>query len=54
MPEIVSRDPDTEQIEGVDYARLTALLIEAIKSQQVEIRQLKVEVLQLKSNRSGN
>jgi hypothetical protein len=33
----------------VDYSRLTALLIEAIKSQQVEIEQLKVEILQIKS-----
>jgi hypothetical protein len=51
VPEIVSRDPDTKQIEGVDYSRLTALLIEAIKSQQTEIQQLKtqVQILQTKS-----
>ena len=54
LPELVFRDPDTKQVQGVDYSRLTALLIEAIKSQQAEIQQLKVEVLQLKSNRPEN
>jgi Chaperone of endosialidase len=52
VPELVSRDPDTKQIQGVDYSRITALLIEAIKSQQAEIKQLKLQVLQLKSFRS--
>jgi len=47
VPELVFRDPDTKQVEGVDYSRLTALLIEAIKSQQSEIQQLKIQVLQL-------
>lgn len=41
MPEVVSRDPRTNEVQGVDYARLAALLIEAVKSQQVEIRELK-------------
>lgn len=54
VPELVFRDPDTKQVQGVDYSRLTALLIEAIKSQQAEIQQLKVEVLQLKSNHPEN
>jgi len=49
LPEIVAQNPDTRQIEGVDYSRLTALLIEAIKSQQVEIQQLQIEILQIKS-----
>jgi Chaperone of endosialidase len=54
VPELVFRDPDTKQVQGVDYARLSALLIEAVKTQQAEIQQLKVEVLQLKSNRLEN
>ncbi len=54
VPELVFRDPDTKQVQGVDYARLSALLIEAVKTQQDEIQQLKVEVLQLKSNRREN
>jgi Chaperone of endosialidase len=41
LPEIVSRDANTDEVQGVDYARLTALLIEAVKSQQAEIEQLK-------------
>ena len=54
VPELVSRDPDTKQVQGVDYSRLTALLIEAIKSQQVEIQQLKIQILQLTSDRVAN
>jgi len=54
VPELVFRDPDTKQVQGVDYSRLTALLIEAIKSQQGEIQQLKAQVVEIKSNRHGN
>jgi len=49
LPEVVSRDPKTNEIQGVDYARLSALLIEAVKAQQIEIDQLKAQVLQLAS-----
>jgi hypothetical protein len=34
LPEVVSRDPETDEIQGVDDSRLAALLIEAVKSQQ--------------------
>jgi hypothetical protein len=54
VPELVFRDPETKEVLGVDYSRLTALLIEAIKSQQVEIQQLKIQVLQLTSDLPGN
>jgi hypothetical protein len=47
VPEVVSRDPETKRIQGVDYARLVALLIEAVKSQQAEIHQLKQEIEQI-------
>ena len=60
VPEVVSRDPETHDVQGVDYARLVALLIEAIKSQQAELRtqhseiqQLKAQIEQLTSNSSG-
>jgi hypothetical protein len=53
VPEVVSRDPETHQVQGVDYSRLSALLIEAVKSQEVEIQQLKLQVEQLKSQGSG-
>jgi hypothetical protein len=48
VPEIVSRDPKTNEVQGVDYSRLTALLLEAVKSQQAEIDQLKEQLQQLK------
>jgi Chaperone of endosialidase len=44
LPEVVSRDPKTNEIQGVDYSRLSALLIEAIKAQQIEIDQLKAQI----------
>ena len=49
QPEVVSRDPETNQIQGVDYARLAALLIEAVKSQQAEIQPLKAQQVQLQA-----
>jgi len=49
VPEIVSSDPETKQVEGVDYSRLTALLIEAIKTQQAEIQELRAQVARLGS-----
>jgi hypothetical protein len=41
VPEVVGYDKDGVDVQGVDYARLTALLIEAIKEQQAEIKQLR-------------
>ena len=49
VPEVVSRDPKTNEVQGVDYSRLAALLIEAVKSQETEIRQLRLQVEQLQS-----
>lgn len=53
VPELVSRNPESNQIEGVDYARLSALLIEAVKAQQLQIRELQSQVLQLRSERAS-
>jgi hypothetical protein len=53
VPEVVSRDPNTHELQGVDYSRLTALLIEAVKSQQAEIQQLKAQIEQRASNNGG-
>ncbi len=53
VPELVSRDSETKEIQGVDYSRLSALLIEAVKSQQAEIEQLKTKISELVSDRSG-
>jgi Chaperone of endosialidase len=48
VPEVVSRDPENNEVQGVDYSRLAALLIEAVKSQQAEIQHLKAQIEQLK------
>jgi hypothetical protein len=50
VPEVVSRDPRSQEVQGLDYSRLAALLIEAVKTQQAEIQQLKAQVLQLTAN----
>jgi len=39
VPEVVSYEENGKDARGVDYSRLTALLIEATKQQQREIRQ---------------
>jgi hypothetical protein len=49
IPEVVSFDPETHEIQGVDYSRLAALLIEAVKSQQADLRLQQAEIQQLKA-----
>jgi hypothetical protein len=49
VPELVSYDENGNDAMGLDYARLTALLIEAAKEQQSQIRELKEEVKVLTS-----
>ncbi len=41
LPEVVTYEENGKDARGVDYSRLTALLIEAIKQQQREIQQQK-------------
>lgn len=49
LPEIVGVDPDnSEYAVGMDYARLSAVLVEAIKEQQKQIEELKTEIEALK------
>jgi len=43
VPEVVAREADGTP-RGVDYARLTALLVEAVKAQQEEIAELRREL----------
>ncbi|HVO62090.1 MAG TPA: hypothetical protein VMT53_14220 [Terriglobales bacterium] len=38
VPEVVTFDKNGKDAQGVDYGRLTALLIEATKEQQALIR----------------
>jgi len=53
LPEVVAYEENGVEAKGVDYARLTALLIEAVKEQQAQIRQLQLQVEQLKTGGSG-
>lgn len=41
VPELVAFDDASKDAKGIDYSRLTALLVEAIKEQQTEISELK-------------
>jgi len=53
VPELVSRDLKTHEVQGGDYSRLTALLIEAVKAQEAEIRQMRLQIKQVQSKESG-
>ncbi|MEN3026649.1 MAG: tail fiber domain-containing protein [Chlorobiota bacterium] len=44
VPQVVDRDPQTGEPLGMDYGRLTALLVEAIKEQQRELEQQRSEI----------
>ena len=45
----MSYEKNSTQVQGVDYGRLTALLIEAVKEQQEQIRTQQAEILRLRS-----
>jgi hypothetical protein len=47
LPEIVAYEENGKDAKGLDYSRLVALLIEAVKEQQKEIAELKVTVKSL-------
>jgi hypothetical protein len=49
VPEVVSYEENGKDARGVDYSRLTALLIEAVKQQQEQIRAQKAQIAQLMS-----
>jgi len=49
VPEVVTYEKNGKDALGVEYARLTALLIEATKEQQSQIRELKAELKGLKT-----
>jgi len=44
VPEVVSYEPNGKDAKGVDYSRLTALLIEAVKQQRREIAALQSQL----------
>jgi hypothetical protein len=49
VPEVVTYEENGKDARGVDYARLTALLIEAVKQQQTEINRQGAEINRLES-----
>jgi hypothetical protein len=55
VPEIVSYEQNGKDAAGVDYSRLTALLIEAVKQQQrlIHQQQAQLQLQQAKINRLG-
>ena len=53
IPEVVSYEANGKDAQGIDYSRLTALLVEAVKQQQSEIRQQQLEINRLKSEVSA-
>jgi len=50
IPEVVAYEDNGKDAKSVDYSRLVALLIEAVKTQQQEIDALKATVRSLQSN----
>lgn len=49
LPEIVSYEENNIDAEGMDYSKITPLLVEAIKEQQRLIEELQKEITQLKA-----
>ena len=47
VPEVVSYEQNGKDARGVDYSRLTALLIEAVKQQQQQIKAQHLEITRL-------
>jgi hypothetical protein len=47
LPEVVSWDQNGQEAQGVDYGRLTAVLIEATKEQQALIHQQQEQIARL-------
>ena len=51
MPEVVQTENTTEGYKSVQYDKVVALLVEAIKEQQKQIESLKIQVNKLKRNK---
>jgi hypothetical protein len=49
VPEVVSYETNGKDAKGIDYARLTAVLVEAVKQQQAEIKHQQAQINRLKS-----
>ena len=53
VPEVVAFDENTKAPKAIDYSRLTALLVEAVKQQQEEINGLRTQLDRLESGNSA-
>jgi Chaperone of endosialidase len=53
LPEVVTGEDDGDHARGLDYGRLTSLLIEAIKEQQREIEALRTAIADAGTPRPG-
>ena len=51
VPEVVQTENNSEGYKSVQYDKVVALLVEAIKEQQKQIEDLKIQVDKLKSNK---
>jgi hypothetical protein len=51
VPEVVRYDENGKDATSIDYARLTAVLIEAVKEQQSQVRTLQAEMEELQTAR---
>lgn len=49
IPEVVTFEADGKTAASIDYSRLTAVLVEAVKTQQAEIESLKEQVTGLRA-----
>jgi hypothetical protein len=49
IPEVVTKDKTKDEFRSIKYDKLVALLVEAIKEQQIQIDSLKVSVKKLKN-----
>jgi hypothetical protein len=54
VPEAVTWNQNGKDAEGVDYSRLTALLIEATKEQQAEIQALEQRLARIEAALASN
>jgi Chaperone of endosialidase len=52
VPEVVAVDPADNKVKGIEYSRLTALLIEAVKEQQSQIAELQQKLENLREHSS--
>jgi hypothetical protein len=48
LPEAVAYEANGQDAKSIDYGRLTAVLVQAIKEQQAEIRELRKEIAAIK------